>query len=140
MPDGEREEVRQLFEQKGLRGEALDSATEAITSDRERWVDMMLKEEYGLSSTPRSPSKAAASTFASFLLCGAVPLLPFALGLPSAFMVSTVATGLVFAAIGAFKSRWALAPAWWSALETVLIGAAAAAVAYIVGDLLKSIG
>jgi len=62
------------------------------------------------------------------------------LGLPGAFTVSIVATGLVFAFIGALKSRWSLAPAWWSALETVLIGAAAAAVAYFVGDLLKSIG
>jgi vacuolar iron transporter family protein len=140
VPDGEREEVRQLLEQKGLSGNALQSATDAITSDRERWVEMMLKEEYGLSSIPRSPVSAASSTFAAFVLCGAVPLLPFALGLPGAFTVSIVATGLVFAFIGASKSQWSLAPAWWSALETVLIGAAAAAVAYFVGDLLKSIG
>ena len=140
VPDGEREEVRQILEQKGLSGEALESATDAITSDRELWVETMLKEEYGLSNIPRSPVNAATSTFAAFVLCGAVPLIPFALGLPGAFTVSIVATGLVFAFIGALKSRWSLAPAWWSSLETVLIGAAAAAVAYFVGDLLKSIG
>ena len=118
----------------------MESATDAITSDRELWVETMLKEEYGLSNIPRSPLNAATSTFAAFVLCGAVPLLPFALGLPGAFTVSIVATGLVFAFIGALKSRWSLAPAWWSALETVLIGTAAAAVAYFVGDMLKSIG
>jgi VIT1/CCC1 family predicted Fe2+/Mn2+ transporter len=45
----------------------------------------------------------------------------------------------VFASIGASKSRWSLAPAWRSALETLLIGALAALVAYVIGYLLKFI-
>ena len=39
-------------------------------------------------------------------LCGAVPLVPFLLGLGRAFQVAAVLTGLVFFAIGALKSRW----------------------------------
>ena len=33
----------------------------------------MVVEEYGLSSTPKSPALAALSTFAAFILCGLVP-------------------------------------------------------------------
>ncbi|MBU2534171.1 MAG: VIT1/CCC1 transporter family protein [Alphaproteobacteria bacterium] len=138
-PSGEREEIRQILIQQGLSGEALEQATMEITNNKERWVDTMMREEYGLSPVVRSPLMAALSTFASFLVCGAVPLLPFLFGFDQAFAISIVATGLVFLVIGALKSFWALAPAWRSALETLAIGALAAAVAYGVGDALKAI-
>ena len=82
---------------------------------------------------------AAVVTFLAFLICGAVPLLPFAIGLADAFMVSVVMTGMVFIVIGAAKSRWSLAPWWRSALETFLIGAAASSLAYVVGMLLQGL-
>jgi len=139
VPHGEREEVRQLLKRKGLSGQVLDQATTSVTSDPDRWVDMMMREEYGLPDVIRSPMRAALSTFAAFVLCGAVPLMPFALGLPNAFTISIVATGCVFGLIGALKSQWSLAPVWRSASETLLIGAAAALVAFVIGNLLKSI-
>jgi len=139
VPEGEREEVRQILRKKGFTGEVLEQATVNITADPDRWVKTMMQEEYGLSSTVRSPTKSAIATFISFVLCGAVPLLPFALGLPNAFSISVIATACVFAAIGTLKSKWSLAPAWRSAIETLLIGATAAFVAYYVGHLLKTI-
>lgn len=96
----------------------------------------MMREEYSLTDVLRSPIRAALSTFAAFVLCGAVPLLPFAFGLPQAFQTSIVVTGCVFGLIGALKSQWSLAPAWRSAIETALIGTS---VAYILGHLLKTI-
>lgn len=139
VPHGEREEVRQLLKQKGLSGDTLDQATASVTADPDRWVETMMREEYGLAKVMRSPMRAALSTFMAFLLCGAVPLVPYALGLPYGFTISIVATGCVFVAIGALKSQWSLAPAWRSAVETLLIGATAALVAYILGYLLKAI-
>jgi VIT1/CCC1 family predicted Fe2+/Mn2+ transporter len=139
VPDGEREEVRQIFRGKGFRGRDLERAVDVITANRERWVDTMLAEEYGLPKAVRSPFKAAASTFAAFVLCGAIPLLPFLLGAPASFEVAIVMTALVFFLIGSTKSRWSPVSWWRSGTETLAIGLGAAALAFLVGYGLKTL-
>lgn len=95
----------------------------------------MVEGEYGLGSVDPHPFKAAMATFIAFLVAGMVPLLPFLLSLDQAFTISVCMTMGVFFAIGAFKSRWSLAPWWRSGFETFLIGGAAALIAYLVGSL-----
>ncbi|MFZ2101507.1 MAG: VIT1/CCC1 transporter family protein [Oricola sp.] len=140
-PDGEREEIRQIMALKGLDGDTLDHAVEAITSDRERWVTTMLYEEHGLTETIRDPMRSAIATFIAFLICGSVPLLPYLL-LPydRAMPVALTMTSAVFFAIGSLKSRWALASWWKSGLETLFIGLAAALAAFAIGYLLRDWG
>ena len=134
-PEGERLEVREILSKKGLTGAVLDDATAAITQNRENWIALMMEGEYGLAGVDPRPERAAATTFLAFLAAGIVPLLPFLLGLPNAFAVSVVMTMVTFFAIGALKSIWSLTPWWRSAGETLLIGGAAAAIAYSVGTL-----
>ena len=134
-PAGERREVREILLQKGLADPVLSDATDAITADRENWIDLMLEGEYGLGSVDPHPLKAALATFAAFLVAGMIPLLPFLASVDRAFAVSAWMTMAVFFAIGAFKSRWSLAPWWRSGLETLAIGGAAALIAYLVGSL-----
>jgi vacuolar iron transporter family protein len=134
--DSAREAVRQIMAGKGLNGEALAQATDAITSDKRQWVALLVQEERGSPGSGRSPVKAAATTFAAFVFCGSIPLMPFLLGLPSPFVLSMIATAAGFALIGAMKSYWSLMPVWLSAVETLAIGSAAAFVAYFAGDLL----
>jgi len=138
-PEGEREEVRQIYREKGFEGEDLERIVALITADRSRWVQTMLTEEYGLPRDVRSPWLAAASTFSAFLLCGLAPLLPFLFGVASAFGYSTLLTGAVFFAIGSVKSRWSTVRWWRSGLETLLVGSAAASLAYIIGALLRDL-
>jgi VIT1/CCC1 family predicted Fe2+/Mn2+ transporter len=139
VPEGEREEIRQIFRGKGFRGRDLERAVDVITADHDRWVDTMLSEEYGLPKAVRSPLRAAASTFASFALCGAVPLLPFLVGAPLAFHISVVMTALVFFLIGSTKSRWSPVSWWRSGGETMAIGLGAAVLAFVIGYALKSL-
>jgi VIT1/CCC1 family predicted Fe2+/Mn2+ transporter len=143
VPDGEREEIRQIFRGKGFQGRDLERAVDVITADRDRWVNTMLAEEYGLPKAVRSPLKAAlkaaASTFASFVLCGAVPLLPFLVGAPARFQLSVAMTALVFFPIGSTKSRWTPVSWWRSGSETLAIGLGAAALAFVIGYGLKGL-
>jgi VIT1/CCC1 family predicted Fe2+/Mn2+ transporter len=132
-PEGEREEIRQIFRAKGFEGEALDSAVDVITGQRERWIDTMMTEEHGLPPVSRSPGKAALLTFLAFLLCGSIPLLPFVIGVPASIWASTAMTGVTFFSIGSLRSYWSPAPWWRAGTETFLIGITAAAMAYLVG-------
>jgi VIT1/CCC1 family predicted Fe2+/Mn2+ transporter len=136
-PEGEREEVRQIFASKGFEGTELERVVEIVTADRDRWIDLMLAEEYGLPAHIRPPLAAAMNTFVSFVLCGAMPLVPFVARLSHPFASSLALTLLVFFLIGSAKSRW-LTVSWWKAgLETLGIGSAAAALAFIAGLVMK---
>lgn len=143
IPEGEREEVRQILQRMGFQGQDLDRAVEVITSDRQRWVDTMLKEEHGLSLWPLSPWRAALATFVAFILVGLLPLAPFLANIalpvsiadPLAWSVFT--TGTAFFIVGTIKSRFVQQNWCWSGLETLLVGGAAASLAYLCGLLLK---
>lgn len=135
VPEGEREELRQILRLKGLGGTVLDAATVQIAADREKWIGAMMTDEYGLSPAQPHPMSAAIATFVAFLLAGIVPLLPYLLGGANAFVWATGMTGVTFFAIGTAKSRWSLAPWWRSGFETLAIGGTAAAIAFGVGSL-----
>jgi vacuolar iron transporter family protein len=135
-PEGEREEIRQIFHAKGFKGEALETAIDVITATRKRWVDTMMTEEHGLPPISRSPGRAAAMTFLAFMVCGSVPLLPFIAGAPASLWTSTLMTGITFFSIGSLRSYWSPAPWWKAGTETFLIGITAAFVAYLVGLIL----
>ncbi|REJ75428.1 MAG: hypothetical protein DWQ47_08100 [Acidobacteria bacterium] len=139
VPEGEREEVRMIYAAKGFEGEELEKAVELITSDKERWVQTMLTEEYGLPSEIRSPVKAAASTFSAFIVCGLVPLVPYFFDISYSFELACAMTGTTFFLIGAFKSFWSTSSWLRSATETLVVGAVAAALAYGAGVLLKDL-
>lgn len=139
-PEGEREEIREIYRAKGFRGADLERVVETITSDEDQWVDVMLAEEYGAAGPDRSSLLAAVSTFAAFAVCGFAPLLPFlATSGKAAFLISIVLSGAVFFGIGSFKSLWSIVPWWRQGGETLVIGAVAAALAYAVGALLRGL-
>lgn len=135
---GEREEVRQIFAAKGFAGDDLERAVRIVTSSEEHWIDLMLAEEYGLARVTRSPFASALATLSAFILCGLVPLLPFALRLPSALRLSIVMTATAFFAIGSARSRWLLLSWWRAGLETLAMGAIAATIAYAAGLLMRT--
>lgn len=136
-PEGEREEVRQIFLNKGFTGEDLTRIVEFVTSDRTRWVQTMLREEYGLPLEVRSPWIAAVATFSAFVACGLVPLIPYLFGLNQPVTLSMIMTGGVFFAIGSVKSRWSPTSWWRSGLSTLAVGSIAAGLAYGIGVLLN---
>jgi vacuolar iron transporter family protein len=140
-PEGEREEIRQLFARKGLAGPALDEVVEAITRDEQRWVDTMLAEELRLRLNPPTPLRAASITFVCFLVAGLIPLMPLQLLAGRApFLASALATAATFAAIGAIQGKLTSTSPWRSALGTLLLGGCAALLAYAVGAGARHLG
>lgn len=136
-PEGEREEVRQIFERKGFEGEELERIVELITADRERWVQTMLMDEYGLPQSVRSPWIAALCTFTAFLICGLAPLVSYIFRTEHSLTLSIALTAIVFFAIGSVKSRWSTSSWWHSGFTTLLVGAIAASLAYCTGVIIK---
>lgn len=141
IPEGERAEVREIFAAKGFEGELLNRIVNVITSDRRRWVDTMLTEEWGLRLETPSPVRAGLSTFIAFILAGLVPLSPLFLAAWFAgkhmFLASAVLTGMTFFGIGLIRGHVTARRKILAGLETLLVGGAAATLAYVIGAWLK---
>jgi VIT1/CCC1 family predicted Fe2+/Mn2+ transporter len=146
VPDGEREEIRQIYAAKGFEGQDLDRVVDVITSDRELWTQTMMSEELGFAMSDPSEVRAALSTLIAFVTVGSLPLLAFVYDLATpgevenAFAWSALLTGVAFFVVGALKSRF-VDQAWWrSGLETLAVGGIAAVLAYGAGALLQGVG
>jgi VIT1/CCC1 family predicted Fe2+/Mn2+ transporter len=136
FPEGEREEIRQIFQRKGFEGETLQRIVDIITADRQLWIDTMLSEELGLQRIVPRPISSGLATFAAFVLVGVVPLVP--LSVPGLTTVAQVVVAMslaaaVFFAIGLTKGWVLQMPAWRSGGETLLTGTVAAGLAFAVG-------
>lgn len=145
VPEGEREEIRQIFAAKGLEGEPLEAVVDAITSDRDLWVETMVSEELGFSASTSSPLKAAAVTFGAFVSLGSLPLLLFVaqtiadVDVNAPFAWAAVLTAFAFFAVGTLKARFVEQSAWRAGGETLALGGVAAGIAYLVGVLLQNV-
>ena len=140
IPEGEREEVRQIFARKGFDGATLEQIVDVITRDPEVWIDTMLMEEIRVHPDTPRPLRAAFVTFAAFIVVGSIPLLPFfVLGdtVERAFLASAIVTGATFFGIGAVKGRAVGRSPLRSGLETLFVGGAAAVMAYAIGSWLR---
>ncbi|MHC4877500.1 MAG: VIT1/CCC1 transporter family protein [Planctomycetota bacterium] len=144
-PAGEREEIRQIFAAKGFEGDLLEEIVTVITADEKRWVQTMVQDEHGLALEGPDGFKAACATFVAFLLAGSVPLIVFLIdyfglgSITTPFAVSSAMTGVAFFGIGALKSRFVERTWYGAGIETLLAGAAASALAWIVGWLLRGV-
>jgi VIT1/CCC1 family predicted Fe2+/Mn2+ transporter len=142
-PEGEREEIRQIFRAKGFDGEMLERVVRVITEDRQRWVNTMLTDEWGLQLAPPSPWRAALATMSAFVLVGLVPLAPLVVFMnrraSESFTISAILTGATFLAIGIVRGRVTDQRPLAAGLETLFIGGSAAFVAFLVGWLLQGL-
>jgi VIT1/CCC1 family predicted Fe2+/Mn2+ transporter len=144
LPEKEKEEIRDIYRQKGFEGELLEKVVETITADKDRWVDVMMKEELEMMEESRSPLAMGGVTFGSFVVVGLIPLLVYVYDYMSPtganlFMISSVMTGIAFLFIGWMKTYVTQTSKWKGMLETLALGAAAAIVSYAVGSWLEQL-
>lgn len=94
-----------------------------------------------------TPLRDGLITFGSFIVVGFVPFILYVfdaiLGLKTAasslFLWSAVLTGLTFIIIGLLKAHITKTKSWRAAAETLGLGAIAAMLAYLLGDLLAGL-
>jgi VIT1/CCC1 family predicted Fe2+/Mn2+ transporter len=138
MPDVEERELAQIYRNKGLPKADAERVAAHLMEDPVIALDTKVREELGLDPDELgSPWGAATSSFIAFAIGAVIPLTPFLLGvglpaLVSALGLSFAALFLVGAGVSVFTGRSLL----FSGARQVAIGAAAAAVTYVVGTLI----
>ena len=139
VPDIERQEIVDIYQAKGFSGRLLKDIVDHITSDKELWINTMMREELDLTPVVKSDVYSYSvvvglSTFGGALL----PLIPFFfLAVHFALVASLILSTITLAVVGIYKARMNLMNPIKSALEMVLIGMGAAIAGYLIGLLFK---
>lgn len=144
LPELEKEEIRVIYKEQGFEGELLEEVVKVITSDKDRWVNVMMKEELVMFDEDKSPLIIGGITYLSFILIGIIPLLVYVVDYIyqvniDLFLLSSILTAIGFIIIGWLKAFVNQTPFWKGILETLLLGSIAAIVAYFIGGFLASI-
>jgi vacuolar iron transporter family protein len=145
IPEMERDEIREIYRAKGFEGDLLEKVVAVITADKDRWVDVMMKEELELIPESKSPLAIGAVTYLSFVVVGIIPLLAYLIDYDGGrtdkelFIWSCGLTSVGFVIIGWLKARVTGSSIPRGIAETLLLGGIAAAVSYLVGNGLERI-
>lgn len=136
----EEEEIYEIFQQYSVPRENAAPVLEALKKNPAAWVDFMMRFELGLEEPPPNRAHRSALTIAmSYVVGGLVPLLPYMLVAENVFALklSVGITLVALAFFGALKGR-VVGTGWLrSAIQTTLIGGAAAGAAYLLARLLE---
>lgn len=145
LREKEIEEIRDIYKKKGFKGELLEQVVAQIISDKDVWVDTMMKEELEMVKDEKTPLKTAAVTFLSFFVIGLIPLLAyvyetiFHTAAEYLFLYSCILTGLGLVLIGYLKSIVTEKNKVTGIVETLILGGIAALLSYLVGDVLEGL-
>ncbi len=143
IPHIEREEIREIYAKKGFSGQLLEDVVATITANRDRWIETMMVEEHGLHrEDDGSPMLHAFMTFASFILFGSIPILPYLFAIPpqNQFFITIITTGITLLFVGFLRSAVTRERLIKGPLEILLVGSLCAAVSYGIGVFLKGFG
>ena len=143
-PQEEQRIVEHIYRSKGFEGDLLQQTTQTLIKKEERWVEVILREQLGMVPDEKSPFRIGAVTYISFLLIGIIPLTVYVIDYlqpmeGNRFLYTSILAGLGFCIIGWLKSYVNETKAIKAILETLILGAIAAIVAYYVGDLLEQL-
>lgn len=146
FPEGEREEMHEVYRQRGYTDDEARQLVDIQSRDRERRVRAMMVDELGMLEEKGNPVVNGLVTLAAFVIAGSVPMLIYLLGLvvaipaQAAFPISIFLSGLALFGLGAAKVLVTRLNPLRSGMEMLVVGGLAAVVAYVVGALLKEIG
>lgn len=133
-PRMEKEEVRQIYEQKGFSGKVLEEIVETVSKDKKIWLDILMAEELQLSPVnTKEVLKSAVIVTIATAIGHLIPLLPFffiagQIGLVTSIIISAI----TLFAVGVYQAVTLVGSWWKSGLRLVAIGIGAAVIGYFI--------
>jgi len=138
-PEGEGDELKLIYEAKGLAPREADAVVKQLLADRSRALDALTREELGINPEELGGSawEVAAFSFVLFALGAAVPVLPFLVVRAGAAVASSVVLSAVaLFGTGAVITVFTGVSAWRSGMRQLLMGVAAAGITFGIGKLI----
>lgn len=142
LPEAEREEVRQIYRDWGLEGEALEGVVRQITANEETWLQVMMADELKLQPVDEQRVLRSALIVGVAAIIGSlIPLIPFfflASGLVSRGLSIGISLGVSAVApflVGVYKARQTVGRPGRSGVQMAVIGIASALAGYGIGTL-----
>ena len=139
VPDLERKEVADILTNFGLPDDEVGPVVDAISKDRSKWVDLMMRFELGLEKPdPGRALKSAMTIALSYAVSGFIPLGPYILlsSVHSALYVSIAVTILALFVFGFIKGRVMGVKTLKSGLQMAVVGSLAAGTAFLLARLI----
>jgi VIT1/CCC1 family predicted Fe2+/Mn2+ transporter len=139
IPHEEMREVAEVFQAYGLNEEETWPIVQALKRQPRNWVDFMMRFELGLEKPDPSRALKSALTIAgAYIAGGLIPLAPyfFAQTTSEALNYSVGFTLTALLVFGFVKGRFTGTRPIRSALQTALIGSAAAGAAFAIARLI----
>jgi VIT1/CCC1 family predicted Fe2+/Mn2+ transporter len=140
VPEEEKVEISQIFEEYGLSPEESAPVVEALSTRPKAWVDFMMRFELGLEEPdPGRALRSAVTIAGAYIAGGFIPLSPyFLVSNPSQALLESVAVTLVALAVfGYLKGKATGAPPLRNSVQTVVIGGLAAGAAFALAKLIS---
>lgn len=138
QPEMEEEKTVRIMQEKGFTAEQAVTMAGIYKTNQEYWTDFIMQHDLEMAD-PRGENEifTGLATFVSFMIFGAIPLLPFMFqseGNPqTAFMISSFGTFIALVMLGLLKWRVIGTKLLPSLFEVVVVGGTAAVLAFFVG-------
>lgn len=137
VPEIEKEEVRQIYKQKGFKGKVLEEVVETITSNEKIWLDTMMAEELHIEPVNvKEVLRSAVIVTIATTIGHLIPLSPFFFVAHTAGLtVSIIISAIALFTVGVYEAVTLVGTWWKSGLRIVLIGMGSAFLGYLIATL-----
>lgn len=146
MPEMEQAEIYDILSEYGISRASAEPIVRDLTADKDKWVRFMMDFELRLPEPDVGRAWISAATMGlSYFVGGLIPMLPyfFLASAARALLVSVAVTVVILLAFG-FLKNWVTIrtrkAGFWGALQTLVVGAAAAGTSYVIVRLLDTGG
>ncbi len=140
VPELEREEIKEIYRQKGFKGKILDEVVDVIVSNKKVWLETMMSDELKLAPVEKTrPLTAAFVVGFSAIVGSLIPLIPFFFApIREGIIIAIIISAITLFIVGAIKAYLTVGNWGRSGVEMAVIGTVSALAGYGVGLLFQA--